>query len=97
VLNCLCATSRLCGWGLLAAHVRVNHVHVIVRSERGARQTIAYLEARATHALRTAGLGASRTWATGGSYRKLESEEALRRAVEYVVRRQGAPMAVYES
>jgi hypothetical protein len=97
VLSCLISTTSLREWSLFAAHVRANHVHVIVSSEPGARQTIAYLKARASHALRTAGLGAARTWAAGGSYRKLDNEEAVRRAVDYVVRGQGDPMAVYEA
>lgn len=82
-------------WELRAAHVRTEHVHVVVQCIVGPRRAIGDLKARATHALRTRGLAGARqrVWAEGGSARHLFDEDAVVRAAEYVYERQGTPMA----
>jgi REP element-mobilizing transposase RayT len=85
------------GWGLIAAHVRTNHVHVIVNADRSPENVMTALKAYASRFLNEAGLESKdrRRWARPGSTRYLGTHEAIERAIDYVVNRQGEPMEVY--
>ena len=85
------------GWGLLAAHVRTNHVHVIVEAEVPPETVMSDFKAYASRALsRIDGGGAGRRrWARHGSTLWLWGDEDVRAAVRYVVEQQGEPMAVF--
>ena len=85
-------------WELFAVHVRTNHVHVVVRSAKSPDHIMIALKACASRALNQAGLeGQDRhRWARHGSTIPIRNSNEALRAVDYVVRRQGEPMAVYE-
>jgi len=85
------------GWSLFAAHIRRDHVHLVVSTESRPKQVVGDLKAYASRALTVSGLdGArSRRWTRGGSVRRLSSAAARARAVDYVLGGQGTPMAVY--
>jgi REP element-mobilizing transposase RayT len=86
------------GWRLRAAHVRSNHVHVVVTADGPPEKAMNDFKAYASRALNAAGLderGRER-WARHGSTRYLNDEAAVVAGVDYVVRGQGEPMAVYE-
>ena len=85
------------GWNLLAAHVRSNHVHVVVeagiRPERVMNEFKSYAS-RALNQLTSEEPGRKR-WARHGSTRWLWKDEDVRDAVRYVIEEQGEPMALF--
>jgi len=85
------------GWGLLAAHVRTNHVHAILEAEVQPERVMNALKSYASRALnrqRCDGM-VRRRWAHHGSTRWLWKDQDVREAIQYVVHEQGEPMAVF--
>jgi REP element-mobilizing transposase RayT len=85
------------GWFLFSAHVRSNHVHVVVQACDEPERVMNDLKSYASRALVDAKLEGRgrRRWARHGSTRYLWDEEQLRRAIKYVLQDQGEPMSVY--
>ncbi|MCC6574001.1 MAG: transposase [Planctomycetes bacterium] len=79
---------------LLALNVRTNHVHVVLPLQMPAKRLLHDLKARATRALRDAGLvvRTDAVWTSGGSTSLLYGNKSLADAIEYVVKGQGAPL-----
>ena len=75
------------GWELEALNVRTNHVHLVVRAAREPDRVMSEFKARATRALREAGLAADGTtiWTRHGSTRHLHTDESRVRAIRYVL------------
>ena len=96
-LHSILATCRAKGWHLLAAHVRTTHIHIVLDAQDPASFLFANLKARITRALRAANLvhGAQPVWADYRNARWLTSEEAVVRAIRYVLDCQGTPMERY--
>lgn len=94
-LRSVCTYRR---WALLAAHVRSNHVHVVVHAAAPSEPIMNDLKAYATRRLNAEGIDAPqcRRWARHGSMRYLWKPEEVEAAVQYVVHDQGEPMAVFE-
>ena len=98
----LAAIHRHCayrGWNLLAAHVRSNHVHMIVEAETRPERIMNEFKAYASrelNQLKTEGSNRKR-WARHGSTRWLWKDEDLRHALQYVIDEQGEPMALFVS
>jgi REP element-mobilizing transposase RayT len=84
------------GWALLAAHVRTNHVHVVLEANQPAEHVMNVLKAYASRVLnhRVVDPTDRRRWARHGCTRHLWTRDALSAAVHYVVSEQGEPMAV---
>ena len=84
-------------WGLIAAHVRTNHVHVIVETEVKPERCMTDLKAYASRMLNHAGFDTPdrKRWARHGSTRWLRKEENAAAAVKYVAEKQGDVMAVF--
>jgi REP element-mobilizing transposase RayT len=78
-------------WSLLALNVRTNHVHVVLAGCDVPNRAMATFKAWSTRRLREAGVAEqeARVWARHGSTRYLWSEDAVQRAVRYVVEGQG--------
>lgn len=96
----LTAIQRHCahrGWDLLAAHVRSNHVHVVVEAEARPEKIINELKAYASRKLNQSesGGGHRKRWARHGSTRWLWKDEDVRSALHYVIDEQGEPMALF--
>jgi REP element-mobilizing transposase RayT len=96
------AVQQVCShraWALLAAHVRSNHVHVVVAADRSAEYVMNTLKAYASRALNQMGIDGPerRRWARHGSTRHLWTSTSVSAAVRYVVSGQGEAMAVYEA
>lgn len=85
------------GWVLHAAHVRTNHLHVVVTTEIEPERVLGRLKAYASRALNERFGRRNRYWARHGSTIWLWDRRQVNDAVEYVVARQGRPMAVYEN
>jgi len=85
------------GWTLLAAHVRTNHIHVVVEAEVRPEKVMNDFKSYASRGLnRLASDGPDRRrWARHGSTRWLWKDQDVRDAIRYVVEEQGEPMAVY--
>jgi len=85
------------GWGLLAAHVRTNHVHVVVETEVAPEKIMNDFKTYASRSLNSIGRDGldRKRWARHGSTRWLWKEQDVLEAIRYVVEGQGEPMAVY--
>jgi REP element-mobilizing transposase RayT len=98
VLKSLQEVCSCRGWTLLAAHVRTNHVHVVITAHRKPEQVMTAMKAYSSRALNEDALDCPdrRRWARHGSTHYLWTEDAVRTAIQYVVREQGESMAVFE-
>ena len=98
VLASLLERSSERHWSLLAAHVRTNHVHIVVEAEARPARVMNDLKAYASRCLNRKGLDepARKRWARHGSTRWLWKRENVSAAIRYVVDEQGDPMAVFE-
>jgi REP element-mobilizing transposase RayT len=91
-------TCEYRSWRLLAAAVMWNHFHLVVNCDNSrAEKSLADLKAYASRALNHRfGQPESGTWWTNkGSKRLLANEIAVAAAIEYVLRRQPRPLAVW--
>jgi len=82
------------GWKLITAHVRTTHVHVIVEAEKPPEAVLHDFKAYASRRLNEHDERANR-WTRRGSTRYLWKDADVVGAVDYVVVRQGEPMAVF--
>ena len=94
VLNAIRKVCDYKNWPLHAAHVRTNHVHTVVSSDRAPELVMNAFKAYASRALNREGPSRPR-WARHGSTRHLWSKESVEAAVRYVLEKQGDPMACY--
>jgi REP element-mobilizing transposase RayT len=85
-------------WKVWAAHVRTNHVHVVVSASAKVQKVMADFKAWASRRLREAfGEHADRDrWTQHGSTRYIWDEAALAKAIAYVLDEQGDPMARFD-
>jgi len=85
------------GCNLLAAHVRSNHVHVLVEAEIRPERIRNEFKSYASRELnRLEGAGPDRKrWARHGSTRWLCKDQDVRDALQYVIEEQGEPMALF--
>jgi REP element-mobilizing transposase RayT len=86
-------------WKLLAAHVRTNHVHLVVEAEVRPERIMNDLKSYASRRLNQNGIDdpARKRWARHGSTRWLWKPEQVSAAIRYLVDEQGEPMAVFEA
>jgi REP element-mobilizing transposase RayT len=87
------------GWKLLAGHARSNHVHVVVDADARPERVMNDLKSFASRKLNELGFDATdrKRWARHGSTRWLWNRDDVSGALEYVVDKQGQPMALYEA
>jgi len=102
VLNAIRDHCRFRGWFLWAAHVRTNHVHIVVGTDREAKspeQMMTEFKAYASREIRSRTADASnlKYWTRHGSTRHLSSDDSLNRAIYYTVYEQGERMDVFEA
>jgi REP element-mobilizing transposase RayT len=83
------------GWLLHAAHVRSTHVHAVLTAKIPPQEATRKLKAYASRALNERFGRREKRWATHGSMVWLWDPHRLDSAMEYVVRGQGRPMALY--
>jgi REP element-mobilizing transposase RayT len=97
VLRAIVSHARYRGWDLRAAHVRTEHVHVVVGAPRDVtpKRVMADIKAYATRALREVGIVRAHYWARGGHCAFLASSDEIEAAARYVFWQQGEPMARY--
>ena len=85
------------GWSLLTAHVRENHVHVVIAADVAPERIMNDLKSYASRLLNRRGLDTPdrKRWARHGSTRWLYGRDNVAAAIRYVVEKQGEPMAVF--
>jgi REP element-mobilizing transposase RayT len=85
-------------WSLRAAHVRANHVHIVVEAGVRPERIMNDLKSYASRCLNRLGFDdpARKRWARHGSMRWLWKQESVSTAIRYVVDQQGNAMAVFE-
>jgi REP element-mobilizing transposase RayT len=98
VLDAICEACQYRDWGLVAAHVRATHVHVIVDRLGDPGRAISDFKSYSSRALNRHGFETAdrKRWARGGSTRRLPTAGAIRSTIQYVVESQGEPMAVFQ-
>jgi len=81
-------------WRLLALHVRTNHIHLVAAAPVPPERIMDQCKSWCTRRLREADLAAphAKLWTRHGSTRYLFTEDALNRAVHYVLHEQGPPL-----
>jgi REP element-mobilizing transposase RayT len=84
-------------WRLVAAHVRSNHVHVVITADRDPGRIMSELKARASAKLNQAGFDNStrKRWTRHGSTRYLLTEDEFEAKIRYTLDEQGERMACY--
>ena len=84
-------------WILLAAHVRTNHVHVVVEGDIRPEMMLNTFKSYASRGLNRMGVDEQdrKRWARHGSTRWLFKDEDVQEAIRYVVSGQGEAMEVY--
>jgi REP element-mobilizing transposase RayT len=99
VLTSIVARCSNRGWHLLAAHVRTNHVHVLIDAEPKPERVMNDLKSFASRRLNELGFEPAdrKRWARHGSTRWLWKREDVLAALAYVIDKQGEKMAVYEA
>ena len=95
VLDELRRTCAHHDWVLHAAHVRSTHVHAVVTAPVEPQYILRDLKAYASRALNQCFGFKPKRWARHGSRIPLWNPHRLDRTVDYVVRGQGHPMALY--
>jgi REP element-mobilizing transposase RayT len=94
-LNEILRTCAYEGWQLHAAHVRSAHIHIVATASRPPEDVMRELKAYLTRTLNDQFGRREKRWARHGSTVWLWDDAGLDRAVSYVVRDQGEPMALY--
>jgi REP element-mobilizing transposase RayT len=86
-------------WNLLAAHVRTNHVHLVVEGAVRPERILSNLKSYASLCLNQIKLDepTRKRWARHGSTRWLWEPKNVSAAIRYVVDEQGERMAVFEA
>jgi REP element-mobilizing transposase RayT len=86
-------------WSLLAAHIRTNHIHVVVNALTPPENILNSFKAYCSRKLNQSNveLPRNRRWTRHGSTRYLWKEEQVETCIRYVVYEQGEAMAVYEN
>lgn len=85
------------GWDLLAAHVRTNHLHVVVQAEDAPEFVMTQLKSAASRCLNERGFDdkTRKRWARHGSTRTLFNQDSVKEAIRYVLDGQGEHMSTY--
>jgi REP element-mobilizing transposase RayT len=95
VLTAICQHAGYRGWELLAAHVRTNHVHIVVVADTPPERVMTEFKAYASRALKATGCGCGNRWTRHGSTRWLKTPEAVAEKVHYTLFEQGEVMSVF--
>jgi REP element-mobilizing transposase RayT len=84
-------------WTLHAAHIRTNHLHVVVSAKAAPERVMNDFKVYASRSLNNKVVDSAgrKRWSRHGSTRYLWKDSHVAGAVDYVLNRQGEPMAVH--
>jgi len=99
VLKAVLEVCKYRQWVLLAAHIRSNHVHIVIHAMFAPEQIMNTIKSYASRHLNEAKLDGMRVnrWTRHGSTRYLWKATEVEATIQYVVHEQGLPMAVFEN
>jgi REP element-mobilizing transposase RayT len=99
VLRTILEVAAHRGWTILACHVRTTHAHVIVAASVKPEKVMSDFKAWASRRLKEQlnEPADRKRWTQHGSTLYLWNEQEVAEKIDYVLRRQGTPMAVYPS
>jgi len=97
VLQAIIESCAYRGWRLIAAHVRTNHVHVVMDADQRPESVMTTLKAYASRALAKVDPREIQRWSRHGSTRYLWGPDQIDAVVGYVISGQGEAMEVYET
>ena len=95
VLEAIRSVCKHRQWELFAAHVRTNHVHVVLCGDVSPEIMVDTFKAFCSRALNISEGRPYRRWTRHASTRYLWNSKSVQAAVEYVVAGQGEPLAVF--
>lgn len=98
VLQSVIETCQYNHWTLYAAHVRTNHLHIVLTAENTAEHAMGKLKCYGTKNLKKNHPELSERkhfWARHGSTKNVWTYELLFPCLYYVVKEQGKPIALY--
>ncbi|HLB57590.1 MAG TPA: transposase [Gammaproteobacteria bacterium] len=97
VLQSIIKTCEFSNWHLHAAHVRTNHMHIVVSAQKEPEKIAVSLKAYATRYLKQQypELNRKKYWSKGESTGYIFQSENLFRAIQYTIEEQGNEMAFY--
>ncbi len=98
VREAILTTCRRRHWPILALHVRVTHVHGVIRFQEEPRRVVNALKASASQRLNKCGVDGhpAKRWTRGRSARRLWTIEQVRAGIDYVLNQQGEQMETFE-
>ncbi|HEX9744006.1 MAG TPA: hypothetical protein VGB30_01130 [bacterium] len=98
ILDTIISVSKYRKWILHAAHVRSNQFHAIIGGNVKPEFIVKDLKSYGSRHLNLAGLDCKdrKRWARHGSTKYLWNMESVADTIDYVIRRQGAMMELYE-
>jgi REP element-mobilizing transposase RayT len=84
-------------WQISAAHIRSNHVHIVIGGEEQPEFIMTQLKSAASRRLNQLGFDdrERKRWARHGSTRRLWNQKDVQDAVRYVLEGQGEPMSTF--
>jgi REP element-mobilizing transposase RayT len=97
VLQSIIKTCECASWHLHAAHVRTNHMHIVVRGPKEPEKMAVSFKAYATRYLKKhhPELIRERYWSKGESTGYIFQSDNLFRAIQYTIEEQGEKRAFY--
>ena len=98
VLESLIDTCQYNHWKLYAAHVRENHVHIVLQADADKEKTMRKLKCYATKYLKKnhpALIDRMHFWSRHGSTINIWAPEKLFPVLYYVIKQQGTPVSLY--
>jgi len=95
VLDTIIKHCNIRQWHLYATHVRSNHVHIVVKSNKPAKLTASELKNWPTRMLRNEGFEIPMVWTRGGSNKMIFTRAKLKEKIHYAVYEQGEMMEYY--
>jgi REP element-mobilizing transposase RayT len=102
VMEAILGRSQDRGWCVLSAHVRSNHVHVVIEGDIEGNDEpellMTHLKSAASRRLNDRGFDdpTRKRWACHGSTRRLWDRDSVLKAIAYVIDQQGEPMSTFE-
>jgi len=99
ILRAILEVCEFRGWFSHAAHVRSNHIHIVVSGREEPEKMMRDFKAYATRAIKKYGykMSAEKYWTRHGSTKYIWTEERLRSSIEYVKNGQGKIMSFGQS
>lgn len=99
VLDVIISVCNYKKWGLLAVHVRSNHVHIVIHAHVKPEFIMNTFKSYVSRQLNKLNFDNNRVnrWAHHGSTRYLWKEENIETAIKYVIHEQGEAMELFEN